>query len=373
MKNVIVLSCSTGQGHNSCAEAIKSYFEEKNINCEVSESLEFISPGFAKFISWGHNFIYRHIPWFFRWGYNFSERHPGVLNSGSAINMVLTAGAGRLYEHLAAGGYDTVICTHVFPSLALTAALRKYPLSVQTAFVDTDYTFSPGTEFSDLQWYFVPSDSLRGDFERRIAAPHRTVTTGIPVRGEFWTRHTRDEARRMLNIDVRAKHLLVMCGSMGCGPIMKLLRRVTDGAPRGIVVTAICGTNERLRRKLERRYAGDGRVHIVGYTGDVSLYMDSADLYITKPGGISVTEAAAKNLPMAFIDLVSGCEKYNMEFYTDLGAAITDTSVDRLAQRCVQLLTSGDELRKMRSALEDYRQPNGAELIYYELSKGTEQ
>lgn len=109
----------------------------------------------------------------------------------------------------------------------------------------------------------------------------------------------------------------------------------------------------------------------MGYTQDVPLYMDAADLYLTKPGGISVTEAAAKKLPMAFINPVSGCEQYNLEFFTALGAAVTDASPERLADKCVSLLSSEEELQTMRRALERYGQPNGAELICRDLREGS--
>ena len=154
---------------------------------------------------------------------------------------------------------------------------------------------------------------------------------------------------------------------MGCGPIVKLLKYVAGELPADTEVTVICGTNRRLYRKLDRTYGGDGRIHVVGYTEDVCAYMDAADLYLTKPGGISVTEAAAKNLPMAFVDAVSGCEKYNMDFFTDMGAAVTDPSIRGLARKCVRLLSSGDGLARMRRALELYGQPNGAEIIYTNL------
>lgn len=370
MKNVIILSCSTGQGHNSCAEAIREIFEEKNINCCICEALDFISPMFTKFVCWGHNFMYKHIPGLFRWGYRFNEEHRGLLKRGSLFYRVLTSGTQRLYEYILAGGYDAVICTHVFPSIALTELLMQHPMPIETAFVDTDYTFSPGTEFSSLQSYFIPCDQLSEEFRDSIKSGHRTVVTGIPVRDRFWTHCEKEEAKERLGIDVDNRHLLMMCGSMGCGPIVKFLRRIADGLPENLEVTVICGTNEHLREKLTRRYEQNDRIHIVGYTEDVPLFMDSADLYLTKPGGISVTEAAAKKLPMAFVNPVSGCEKYNMEYFIALGAAVTDTSVDRLVKKCIELLSSGDELRQMRNALAEYRQPNGAQLIYCELSKG---
>lgn len=370
MKNVIILSCSTGQGHNSCAEAIRETLEEKNISCRICDSLDFVSPRVSRFVSWGHSFMYRHIPGLFRWGYRLSEEHPGVFEKSSVIYRILRRGTGRMYDYLTAGKYDTVICTHMFAALSVTELLERHPLQVQTAFVATDYAGYPGTETCGLENFFIPCASLTGEYRNRVGSHQRVVATGIPVRKMFWTRREKEEAKAALHIGAKNRHLLIMCGSMGCGPIVKLLGRVTEKLPADLEVTVICGTNERLREKLTRQYEKNDRVHIVGYTEDVSLYMDSADLYLTKPGGISVTEAAAKDLPMAFINAVAGCENYNMGFFTDMGAAITDSSIDRLAQKCIQLLSSDDELRKMRQALKDYRQPNGAELIYQELCKG---
>ncbi len=370
MKNAIILSGNTGQGHNSCAEAIREVFEEKGVRCDICDSLAFVSPLFSRLMSWGHSFMYLHIPGLFRWGYHFNECHPALLQKGSPMYRILTSGAGRLREAILKGGYDTVICTHVFPAIALTRLLERDPMPVRTALVATDYTCCPGTESCGLYRYFLPCASPGGVYQSSAAFRDRAVVTGIPVRRAFWIRREKEAAKNTLHIGANNRHLLMMCGSMGCGPITELLRQVTGNFPADLEVTAICGTNEKLRERLTSQYEQNDRVHIVGYTDDISLYMDSADLYLTKPGGISVTEAAAKELPMAFVDAVSGCEKYNMDFFTGLGAAVTDPSITRLAQKCIQLLSSDRELEQMRRALREYNQPNGAERIYDELSKG---
>ena len=85
--------------------------------------------------------------------------------------------------------------------------------------------------------------------------------------------------------------------------------------------------NKRLYKALNYRYRKSSRIHIVGYTDKVSLYMDSADLYLTKPGGISVTEAAIKQCPMLFINAVAGCqgtERTNMDFFLCIHSAVTE-------------------------------------------------
>ena len=66
--------------------------------------------------------------------------------------------------------------------------------------------------------------------------------------------------------------------------------------------------------------------------------MDSADVYLTKPGGISVTEASAKKLPMVLINAVGGCEAYNYRFFMDMGTAVSGSDAAQLADACITLL-----------------------------------
>ena len=373
MNRAIILSCDTGQGHNSCAQALREYFEEKGVACEICDALGFVSKRFTGFVSWGHSFMYRHIPGLFKWGYAYSERHPGVLMKDSAAYRILTNGTTRMYEYIRDGGFDTVVCTHVFPAIMLTHVLWQHELSVRTAFLLTDYACCPGMESCDLDLYFLPCRCLR-DKEHRCRLPReRVLSTGIPVRSAFWDGHEKEQAKRMLHIDPGNRHLLVMCGSMGCGPIVKIMEYITRDFPSGLEVTVICGTNEWLRRRLAFRYRNNGRVHIVGYADDISLYMDAADLYLTKPGGISVTEAAVKRLPMAFINAVAGCEQYNMDCFTNMGAAITAGSTRELAGRCLELLFSEGELRSMQDALQPFGRINGAERIYRALCQGEQE
>ena len=111
MEKVLLLSCSTGQGHNSCADAIKEYFEAKNIICERLDSLEFISKRFARFMSWGHSFMYRYVPGLFRLGYQLSEDHAEAFQEGAQVYQIMAAGAERLSLYIRNRRFDTVICT----------------------------------------------------------------------------------------------------------------------------------------------------------------------------------------------------------------------------------------------------------------------
>lgn len=361
---VLILSCNTGEGHNSCAKAIKESFDLHNEYCCIDDALRFVSKGLSNIVSKSHVFIYRHLPSLFRFGYRYVEEHAGFYDERSVVYKVLVHGSKKLLEFIRAERFDTVICTHPLAVIILNAAIEKGNLNLHTSFVATDYTCSPTVEAGDLGTYFIPDDSLKGEFIEYGIDADKLVSSGIPVRQMFFISAEKEHAKKTFGINPVHNHLLVMCGSMGCGPMKKLASIIAEGLTEETEMTVVCGTNKRLRRYLERKHGEDEKVHICGYVQDMSRLLDSADVYLTKPGGISVTEAKTKHLPMVFVNAVAGCEEYNRKFFMDRGAAVSADSTHDLAKQCLSILGSDDSRIQMRAALEDIQQTNAAEFIY---------
>lgn len=352
----LILSCSTGEGHNSCAKAIKEYYESRGEICEILDGLELISHGFSRFFSHGHSFIYRHLPWLFKHGYGFTERHPDLLGGDARFYRYMARGTDALYGRILDGGYDAVICVHVFTALMMTELLKKYPIRIATCFVATDYTCCPGVKHTALDRYAIPSPSLGAEFLCDTVTEDKLIPCGIPVGQSFYSAGEKADARRAANVQTEHKHLLMMCGSMGCGPMKKLLKKISRRLPEDWELTVICGKNRRLEKKLKRRYAVCGGIHVRGYVEDMSTLMDSADLYLTKAGGISVSEAAVKTLPMVLIDAVAGCEEYNRAFFLREGGARTADTPKELAELCLNLMQNGNEREEMKRCLAKIRE-----------------
>lgn len=262
--------------------------------------------------------MYCHLPWLFRIGYRYSEKHP---------------------------------------------------LPIATCLVATDYTCCPSAKDSELDLYFIPSPSLSYDFECATIADNQIRSVGIPLRQEFYQCNTKEFAKQTFGIPEDHTHLLMMCGSMGCGPIKKLARKLSRKILPNMDISIVCGTNHRLEKKLKRKYADDLNIHILGYVQNMSLLMDSADLYLTKPGGISVTEAALKNLPMVLIDAVAGCEEFNRIFFVRHGGAKTGENNRELTKLTLELLTQQDQIAKMRNRLNKLPKENASALIYHQMNE----
>lgn len=360
---VLILSCNTGQGHNSTAASIQEALAERGAVCDLRDALAFVARWLSRLVCAAHTFVYRHVPGLFRWGYAYTERHRGVFAPNSIVCKILSRSADRLSRFCRENAYDVIICTHVFAGLIVTMMQEKYHLPLRAYSVETDYTCSPCAEQSKTERYFIPAEHLVGEFIKCGIPKQRIVASGLPIHREFFNHTDRQEAKSAMGIPADHSHLILMCGSMGCGPMKALVRLFNTSLKDHQDVTVICGTNRRLYRRLSRRYGANSRIHIRQYVQDISLLMDSADLYLTKPGGISVTEAAAKGLPMVFIDAVAGCEEYNMHYFIQRGAAVTARTPAALASLCLSLLSDPELLAQMSAAAKNASCGDGAKRI----------
>ena len=360
---VLILTCNTGQGHNSAANALKELFDSADIYCEICDSLAFLSPKASKFISNWHTRLYKNAPVLFGLGYKKAE-HTASRHKKSMLYEVVGKGAKKLRQKVTDDDIDTVICTHPFSAMTLTRAMKKYGVKLdKTYFVSTDYTCSPGVGTSNLDYYIIPHDSLKKDFTNFNIPEEKLFPGGIPVSKKVHTLLSKEDIYRQLSIPLNKRVIVLMCGSMGCGPIKFIARRICAFLKDDEYLVVICGSNRRLYQKL-RQLEDPGSVRILGYTRNVMLYLHCADLLLTKPGGLSTTEAAEKNLPMVLIDAVSGCETHNMNFWINNGMAKSCDNTEGLCCLVRHLMDNTSELEEIRHNLKENFSYSSSEKIF---------
>lgn len=361
----LILSCSTGGGHNSCAAAIKEIYDENEEYCTIKDVLGFITEGTPDFFSRWHSKIYRYVPWLFSFCYGYCERHEWVFAEGSLARRYFSRAAQKLYRFIRRERIDSVICTHIFAGFIVTDMKGKYGIQLNTAFVATDYTCHPGTGDIDVDRWFIPHHKLSAEFEDKNIPESSIISTGIPVSQKFYRSTPRSTAAKRLSIPKDRRHLVISCGSMGCGPLKRIIKLLSEYEQSIFDISVICGTNQRLYRQLKEQYKDIPNIHIRGYVKNMSLLLDSADLLLTKPGGITTTEAFIKGLPMGFINAVAGCEEYNRIWFEKMGAAVSAGDEADAAGLCVSLLTNKEKLNNMKSCTLQQQQHNAAKMIYH--------
>ncbi|MEB3329951.1 MAG: glycosyltransferase [Candidatus Sericytochromatia bacterium] len=133
--------------------------------------------------------------------------------------------------------------------------------------------------------YGVPADKIR-------------VLSGLPVNQKFLSKVPKFEARQRLGLDPTRFTVLVSMGGMAVGATYYFTRELArSGLP--VQVIAVCGRNERLRARCERLAgASEMPVKVLGFTDQMHVLMDAADVMVGKPGPGTIAEAIAKELPM---------------------------------------------------------------------------
>lgn len=343
--NVLILTCNTGGGHNAVAAALTEAFRQRETGCLVVDGLSFVSQKASKFVSRWHTRLYRHHPHFYKAGYMAAEEETGrTVPQNNPVQRYLARGARRLYRYLQAGQFDAVVCVHVIPALMMTMLRKNGSASMPFCFVATDYTCSPTVGSCTPDICVIPHEELAEEFVRCGIAADTLLAAGIPTRGVFGVPSDREGARRELGLPAEGRHILLMSGSIGCGPMTELARQLDQLLPEGDYATVLCGSNRQMRRALQLRSLL--RVQAVGFTSRVAQYMDSADLLVSKPGGISITEAACKGVPLLLADLVGGCETRNQAFFAQHGWAEA-CGTDAIAESALSLLADDDRRRAL--------------------------
>lgn len=364
----LILSCNTGEGHNSAAKAIKEYFEMNGSYCEIKDALSFWSKQKSKIISKGHIFIYRNLPKLFGVSYRFEENHPPKDGDESLIYELVTNGCNKLYSYLQSEDYDGIICVHVFSAMMVTKLKREGKVNIPFYFIATDYTCSPGVGESDCDLYFIPHSDLKEEFIENGIPAEKIVASGIPIKQNFYTRLEKKEAKRFLNIDEGERVVLLACGSMGCGPIKELTDKLPKVLPSGVRLVVVCGNNKKLYTHINKKGISPNMT-VLGFTTQMSLYMDAADIIMTKPGGLSSTEGATKHKPLVFINAVPGCETRNLDFFVDHGFALSGYDTKELISIITNCMLFPSDLDGVSKKIAESFNENHAKIIYENIVK----
>lgn len=342
---VLVLSCGTGGGHNSAAAAVKEELLRRGHDVTMLNPFDLCGGHLARhvdnaYISVAQNSpggfgaiyaignAYRRLPW----------RSPVYFANGYASDAL----AAYLREH----SVDAVVMTHIFPAEMLTYLGNHVERLPKTVLIATDYTCIPFTEECRCDAYVIPSGLLTGEFVARGLPEQRIFPLGIPVRSGFLENLTREQAKAALGLDPEKRYLLVSGGSIGAGKLEKalqLLAEVTKGTDLGLVV--ICGSNTSVCRHLEKRWGG--RVRLIGKTDKMAEYLRACHLYFTKPGGLSTTEAAVMEVPLALLPPIPGCETRNRRFFTENGMAVSVNTDPGELEDALELLNQPQALERM--------------------------
>jgi processive 1,2-diacylglycerol beta-glucosyltransferase len=332
---------------------------------EKQDVLDFTSRLYRKLYSRAYLKLVEHAPEL--WGALFrTSDDPESLKSLGKVRRALgRLNASRFVHWLQSYKADVVFCTHYLPqeilgSLKKHGDLHPWPL---VASVITDFEAHALWLDGSVDFYCVAAEETKARLVARGIAAGNVISTGIPISKRFIDAPTRREARRQLGLRDDLPALLVLGGGFGMGPVSEILTALNHLATP-VQVAVVCGRNEELLREaaaVARRHP----THLLGFVTNMQDWMAAADLVLTKPGGLTSSEALALGRPLLILDPIPGQEAANSDFLLERGAAAKLNRVEDLPFRLGQLLNQ-KKLREMSTRARALGRPAAADAICQE-------
>ena len=351
---VLILSAATGGGHLRAARAVQTCLREyePSWRVEVVDALKCVGSLLDKTCCDGYRFLATKTPKVFGQLYR-------ATNEESVLNTLMTHFSGllglRLLPMLREQEPDLILSTHPFATEMVSDLKEDGSITAPLICILTDYGVHRAWIAPYVDAYVVASDDMVPELTSFGVDPKKIYPFGIPVHGVFFHREDRDMLLRDLRLDPSLPTLLFMAGSFGVSNIMKLYRDLasTDVKMQIIVIT---GRNQKLYEAFEKEIASHPQLptRLIYFTDEVEKYMHASDLLVTKPGGLTVSEALACNLPMAVFDAIPGQEEDNANFLKihDMGVRLQKDG--DFAQQISSLLKEKEKLQEMRENCQHF-------------------
>lgn len=364
---VLVLSCSTGEGHNSAAKAMYEAFINHNVECEFLDVFSFGNKMITQAIKNSFNTIAVKTPKVFGSMYKAGD----LISSNKHKSPVYFANAlyaNNLGKYINDHKIDVVVSSHLFPMEALTYLKKSKKIKAKLYGISTDYTCIPFLEETSLDYIFIPHESLLSEFINKKISKKKLIPLGIPVSSKFKNHLSQQEARKTLKLPFNKKIILIMTGGVGCGNIINMCDQLLHYASKDILLLVLVGKNKALYNDISINYENNKQVKAIKFTSKVEIYMDASNILLTKPGGLSSTEAVVKKIPIIHTFPIPGCETKNAQFFSKLGMSYVAKDETDLVIKTYLLLNNYEEQREMLKNQEKINDKAAQDIVDFILS-----
>ncbi len=389
MKKVLIMTASTGGGHNRAAKAIVEEIEKRThknekIECKIIDSFKLVNQAIDKVISEGYEMSAKYTPTAYGKMYKLSDMK--FFSTNEFKNNPLSIVMARKFKKMIAEEQpDLIIGTHAFPLVALSKLKKgargeeldegfdefvaksqeeiySFPPLIS---VLTDYT-AHSTYLQDEIDFYICGDEYVKELLIEDGIPEEKIKPfGIPVEKSFMESRPREEVLLELGLNPEKKTVLLMGGSFGAGNIKGTLDSLAE-IDRDFQILVITGRNSSLKKNLEERvkeYNSNINIKILGFTNIMNDILAAIDILVTKPGGLTTTEALIKDVPMVIPYFIPGQEGENLDFLTNCGVAIRTTKKFSIRSVIKVLIDNPERLDRMKENIKLIRKANASENI----------
>jgi len=361
-RRVCILTMGVGTGHLRASEAVQRalYDGSDPIEVKLIDALESARRWFHWLYVDPYWWMLRSAPRIWR---ALFERRQRRQHRSTAPHWFFRRGCRKVLRQIRDLAPHLVIVTEIGAAEIAALGRREGWFNAPILAVQTDFQTEPPWVQPEIDAYCVASEEARRQLIGWGVLPNRILLCGIPVDAAFAMPFDRVELIKALGLDARLPVVLVMGGGMGPVPLDSVVASLERcNVPMQVLVVA--GRDRTVLHRLELlrgHVAMD--LHLFGWTENVPELMAASDLLVTKPGGLTTSEAMATGLPMILTHPIPGPEERHVRYLLQKGLALHAEALDDIPRLASHLLSAPDELSELRRRAREWSRPDAAHAV----------
>jgi processive 1,2-diacylglycerol beta-glucosyltransferase len=360
---ILISTVTAGAGHLQAALALEEAWRLLRPNDEVRrvDVLDYTPKLYRNIYVKGYLKLIEHAPELWAMFFKKTDNPVKIKDLTKFRRHSARMTAAKFVKEMLAFQPDVLLCPHFLPLEILggvqTRIRRRKRIFPLTACIVTDFEAHALWMEPCANLFCVAAEETKARLVARGIENEKVVVTGIPIAQKFSGRVNAAAIRAEHKLSDAVPILLVLGGGFGMGPVGEILRELNK-VETPLQVLVVCGRNDVLRKKLsaiEHRHT----TRVLGFVTNMHELMSVSDLILTKPGGLTTSEAMAVGRPLMILNPIPGQEAANSDFLLEKGAAVKVNCLEDLPFKLGQLLNS-KKLAQMSRAARSLGKPRAA-------------
>lgn len=368
MKKIIIFYASYGGGHLSASKAIQNYINNNydDVETELIDCMKYVNKTIEKVSTTAYKEMAKKAPW--AWGKLYFDSQKGPLAQISTRANTLMA--IKLSKLLKEKRPDLIISTHPFGCQMCSYLKRKGKIDTDIATVITDFKshiqWIVGSDY--INYYFVANESIKNELIAKNISPEKIFVTGIPISEKFSLSYDKKEILENLNFEENKKTILFFGGGklgLGKTKTIEIFKNVVKSFENTQII-AISGENDSMYSAFHEIITSNNRennIKLFKFTDKIPEIMSISDIVISKPGGLTSSEALASYVPMIIINPIPGQEEENAIFIENNNAGYWLRKHDNIVPVLNSILNDDNKLEIMKENTKKISKRNSTKNI----------
>ena len=365
MRPVHIVYVSAGNGHRMAARAIRESLDHRKIPNVVMDILDFSSDLFKWSYSDVYAFVSEHSHLACRIMYDLTDKDREESAALRLFEKISMENVKKFMRYIAENEPQKCICTHYFPLNVLSRMKESGMYGGEIYTVITDFALRRMWVKEQVDRYFVSGDRILGDLLALGVPEDKILVTGIPVSRKF-------AALKGTGRDFSRKRLSVLFVASSIPNILALdIIAALSGTGKPMDVTVVTGRNKDLREDLGDVTVGKNlSLEVLGFVHNLEELMTKAMVLITKPGGLTVSEALCAAIPMVLVNPIPKQETKNLAYLEEKGAGVPAPTAAEAARVMDEFFEDRSVLAAMEKAALDIAYPGAADGVVESVLAG---